>query len=293
LWDFLKAMKSGAESAVYEFDDFRLDAGRRLLWSDGQPLPLTPKAFDTLLYLVRNAGKTIDKDELMAAIWPDTVVEENNLNKNISILRRRLQEKPGEHRFIATVPGKGYRFVASVVAISGNGVPTAEQVPSDGKLRDLVPLRVNGPAEVSRLHSLSHRHWLLSALTITLIVAGSYLVRGRGFLNSDRHSENVESHQLYLLGRYTALKLTPQDHYKAIEYFHKAIEKDPNYALAYTGITSAYIRYTLASDGRPSDTMPLAQEAARKAIALDDKLPEAHLALGQVAMFYDWNWEEA
>jgi len=96
-----------------------------------------------------------------------------------------------------------------------------------------------------------------------------------------------------VLGRYTALKLTPQDHFKAIEYFRKAIEKDPNYALAYAGMTSAYMTYTLASDARPTDTMPEAKAAAMKAVELDDELPEAHAALGKVAMFYDWNWTEA
>jgi DNA-binding winged helix-turn-helix (wHTH) protein/Tfp pilus assembly protein PilF len=293
LWDFLKAMKSGTESAVYEFDGFRLDAQRRLLWNCDHPLALTPKIFDTLFYLVTNAGKTVSKDELMAAIWPDTVVEENNLNKNISVLRQLLREKPGEHRFIATVPGHGYRFVASVVKVSGNGIPDVEEVRSEGKPQGLTASRVDAHLKVLRVPSFSHRYWLLSALTVTLVVAGSYLSRGRGSPNPARSPDNVESHQLYLLGRYTALKLTPQDHVKAIEYFRQAIEKDPNYALAYTGITSAYTRYTLASDARPSDTMPLAQAAARKAIALNSALPEAHLALGQVAMFYDWNWDEA
>ncbi len=74
-----------------------------------------PKAFETLLYLVRHSGKVIEKDELMREIWADTIVEENNLTQNISILRRVFGEKPGEHRYIATVPGRGYKFVAKVV----------------------------------------------------------------------------------------------------------------------------------------------------------------------------------
>src|SRR5215813_10341969 len=132
-------MLSNAESVIYEFDDFRIDAGKRLLWHCGKPLALAPKAFDTLLYLVQNAGKTIAKDELMAAIWPDTIVEENNLNKNISALRQLLGEKPGEHRFIATVPGKGYKFVASVVESSVSGTQHVVVVASDGTLPSLIP----------------------------------------------------------------------------------------------------------------------------------------------------------
>lgn len=99
----------------YEFEGFRLDGAKRLLTKgNGEPLAVTPKVFDTLIYLVRNSGKVIGKDELMREVWPDTIVEENNLSQNISILRRILGEKPGEGRFIATVPGRGFRFVPLV-----------------------------------------------------------------------------------------------------------------------------------------------------------------------------------
>jgi DNA-binding winged helix-turn-helix (wHTH) protein len=80
-------------------------------------LPLTSKAFDTLLFLVEHRGELIDKATLMTGIWPNVVVEENNLNQNISLLRRVLGECPGEYRFIVTVPGHGYCFVASVSTI--------------------------------------------------------------------------------------------------------------------------------------------------------------------------------
>lgn len=100
---------------VYGFGDFRLHPGKRLLLGcDGKPVLLTPKAYDTLAYLVERAGDVIHKDELMQAIWPDTAVEENNLTQNIFLLRRALGEGRGEHRYIATVPGRGYQFVAGV-----------------------------------------------------------------------------------------------------------------------------------------------------------------------------------
>ena len=100
---------------VYEFDDFRVDPGRRLLLGrDGRPLPLTPKIFDTLIYLIQNSDVVLGKETLMSAIWADTAVEENNLNQCISALRRVLGEKRAEHRYIVTVPGRGYRFVAHV-----------------------------------------------------------------------------------------------------------------------------------------------------------------------------------
>jgi len=103
------------QTQIYEFGEFRLDASKRLLLRDnGESVPLTPKVFDTLLYLLQHVGKIIEKDELMHEIWTDTIVEENNLSQNISILRRILGEKRGEHRFIATIPGQGFKFVASV-----------------------------------------------------------------------------------------------------------------------------------------------------------------------------------
>jgi DNA-binding winged helix-turn-helix (wHTH) protein/TolB-like protein len=106
---------SEAKSSIYEFADFRVDAAKRLLKRcDGEAIPLTPKVFDTLLYLVEHRGVVLDKNDLMLAIWPDTVVEENNLNQSISALRRVLGENRGENRYIATVPGRGYRFVAEV-----------------------------------------------------------------------------------------------------------------------------------------------------------------------------------
>jgi serine/threonine-protein kinase len=110
---------------VYGFGDFRLDPGRRLLLGrDGTPISLKPKAYDTLAYLVDHAGAVVHKDELMQAIWPDTVVEENNLTQNIALLRRTLGEGHGEHRYIATVPGRGYQFVAGVEEIAVHRPPT-------------------------------------------------------------------------------------------------------------------------------------------------------------------------
>ncbi len=98
----------------YEFDSFRLEPSKRLLWRDGQTVSLMPKAFEVLLVLVRRHGQTVTKHELLDTVWHDTAVEENNLNVNISALRKVFGEKPHEHHFIVTVPGVGYQFVADV-----------------------------------------------------------------------------------------------------------------------------------------------------------------------------------
>ena len=90
----------------------------RLLACEGVPVSLTPKAFETLVFLVRNQGRILTKDELLKQIWPDAFVEEVNLALNISTVRKALGENPHDCRFIATVPGRGYRFIAEVRKIA-------------------------------------------------------------------------------------------------------------------------------------------------------------------------------
>jgi len=103
------------ESAnFYEFDSFQIDARRRLLFHEGRPVRVTPKAFEILLGLVRSGGRVISKDELMTTIWPNCFVEEGNLAQNIFLLRRVLGERKNEHKYIITIPGVGYRFAPYV-----------------------------------------------------------------------------------------------------------------------------------------------------------------------------------
>src|SRR5580704_60994 len=102
------------ESCIYEFEPFRLDPLERLLLKEGQVIALTPKGLDLLLVLVRNAGRVVDKEELMREVWRDTFVEENNLTVNISALRKTLGNGSSDQRYIQTVPRRGYRFAASV-----------------------------------------------------------------------------------------------------------------------------------------------------------------------------------
>jgi DNA-binding winged helix-turn-helix (wHTH) protein len=98
----------------YIFGSFRLDAQARSLTHKGGAITITPKVFDILYLLVRNAGEVVDKEQFFREIWPGTIVEESNLSQNIFVLRRLLKDE-GDHRpFIVTVPGRGYRFVSTV-----------------------------------------------------------------------------------------------------------------------------------------------------------------------------------
>lgn len=102
------------QKRYFEFGEFQLDVRERSLLRNGEAVQVTPKAFDTLVILVENAGSLVEKDEMMRAVWPDSFVEEIGLARNISVLRKVLGEDPGEQQFIETVPKRGYRFKAQV-----------------------------------------------------------------------------------------------------------------------------------------------------------------------------------
>src|SRR5258707_2383672 len=99
---------------VYKFGAFCLEVANRLLLQDGEPVQLTPKAFDTLLALVRRNGRVVKKDELLTEVWPDTFVEEATLAQNIFTLRKALGQSGDGPQYIETIPRHGYRFAAEV-----------------------------------------------------------------------------------------------------------------------------------------------------------------------------------
>ena len=105
----------------YEFGPFRVNPEKQVLLRDGEPVPVTPKIFETLLVLVRHSREDVSKDDLMKELWPDSFVEEANLSQNIFMLRKALGDTPEERRYIVTLPGKGYRFIAEVRSVMQDG----------------------------------------------------------------------------------------------------------------------------------------------------------------------------
>src|SRR5437867_740948 len=101
---------------AFQFGPFRIDTEERLLFRGEEMVPLTPKAIETLLALVSNPGRVLEKDELMKLIWQDSFVEEGGLARNISLVRKALGETADEVRYIETIPKRGYRFVAAIEA---------------------------------------------------------------------------------------------------------------------------------------------------------------------------------
>ena len=127
------------EARAYGFGPFRLLPGERILRRGDRILPLPPKAFDTLLLLVRHPGHLMSKSELMKALWPDSFVEEVNLANNISLLRKTLGDTAAAGGYIQTVPKLGYRFLPAVTSIWGRGsaAPStpAEDAPAERVMR--------------------------------------------------------------------------------------------------------------------------------------------------------------
>jgi TolB-like protein/DNA-binding winged helix-turn-helix (wHTH) protein/Tfp pilus assembly protein PilF len=166
---------------VYEFGPFRLDAAERLLWRDGEVVPLQPKVFDLLLVLVERHGRLLEKDELMKAVWPDTIVEEVNLANNISILRKTLSEN-GE-RFIETAPKRGYRFVASVREIveESVGLGRGRQSESLNVIEEPHSVTANGATAIARItwggslitRLRSHKRSAVAAMAVLVVAAAT------------------------------------------------------------------------------------------------------------------------
>ncbi len=443
----------------FQFGEFRLYPTENLLLREDTAIPLAPKAFDILLYLVQNSGRLVKRESLMEAIWPDSFVEETNLTVNISLLRKTLDTTPEGQPYIETVPRKGYRFNATVteceedneskfrksnesvtpqaasqsqdlgaaaaVAEAQAGTPSATthlaappMVPasmpwktsatrvffltvllvvivvgllyfwSHSKAHSatvsasersiaILPFRPLNTApedeylglgmtdalitRLSNLHKIivrpvgAVRKYATAddpvvagrQLAVQSVLEGSVQRSGNGTRvtvrlwrvpdgellwgdtfeekSSDMFSvedsisqkvanaltinltgdeqkqflrpftENSEAYQLYMKGRFFSSKRTVEGVKKSIEYYQQAIEADPKYALAYTGLADSY---TLAGSYGysilpPKEAMPQAEAAAAKALSIDDSLAEAHASLGYIKFTYDWDWAGA
>jgi eukaryotic-like serine/threonine-protein kinase len=123
----LKARMSQSAQVLYEFGPFRLDPSQELLAEGTRKVPLTPKAYQTLIVLVENRGRTLAKDELLQKVWPDAFVEEATLAQNIFTLRKQLRDDRETALYIETVPKRGYRFVAEVRQVQPAVTPVQPQ----------------------------------------------------------------------------------------------------------------------------------------------------------------------
>jgi len=432
-----------------------LDPVKRLLLRDGELVSLTPKAFDTLFVLVQESGRVLEKDALMQHVWPNSFVEENNLTVNISMLRKVLGENRGENRYILTVPGKGYSFVADVrewwdteadlvieertrerlvleqeetqpvattttmtegagttLALSAKGLnrwrshirvialglllvglvsaaaayflpprklPSAptpmlakrsiavlpfrliSNKPDEQHLgmgiADIVITRLSNikqlivrPTSAIRKYNAPEQDGVVAGqeLQVDSVLLGSVqqqdgriritvqlinvqngaslwaekfdeqmtnifavqdriselvtqalavkLTRSDEEMLAKRYTHDADAYQLYLKGRDQWEKRSKENLERSIDFFKQALEKDPNFALAYAGLADSYAM--LASGGgeysmQTRDAISNARNAVMEALRRDESLAEVHTSLGIIHLNYDWDWANA
>jgi DNA-binding winged helix-turn-helix (wHTH) protein/Flp pilus assembly protein TadD len=352
------------EKISYEFGSFLVDLQERAVRRGGKLLLLTPKVFDILLVLIQNPGRILTKDEIMKQVWPDAIVEESNLARNVSTLRKALGDEPDRHQFIETIPWRGYRFVAevrelreeedaidslAVLPLVNEGQDQAAEYLSDGiteslihqlsllsnlkvmsrysvfqyKVRDrketlpeaktvgnvlgvravltgririvdnivLVGVELVDASDNRHLWGAQYNRELSSIVTLQETISQQIAEQLKPKLTSKdrqrlatRQTENPEAYRLYLKGRHFSNKLTLEGVQKGVELFQQSIEKDPAYALAYTGLSSCF-----ALLNQPVE----ARKAAMKALELDPSLGEVHASLGFYKFLYDWDFAGA
>lgn len=155
----------------YEFPPFRINATEKILLREGERIPLTPKAFETLLILVERHGHIVEKHNLMQMVWPDATVEENNLNQNISAIRKALGESSLAQHFIETLPRRGYRFIADVQEISADPIQHTATITAENTLS---PSQPSLPAP----NRFPHLTLLAIASFIVIVLIGIFFLVG-------------------------------------------------------------------------------------------------------------------
>ena len=170
----MSTLETRTERSLYEFGGFRVDPVRRRLLRSHEQVALTPKAFSILLILLERRGDVVEKDELIQLVWPDTFVTEANLTQNISSLRKALGERANDHRYVVTVPGRGYSFVADVIEIPRE--PTGEFLIASL----LPPEAVAAPVDPEPVPRIASPDTALSRTTPDLPVATRPFLNPRG-----------------------------------------------------------------------------------------------------------------
>jgi DNA-binding winged helix-turn-helix (wHTH) protein/Tfp pilus assembly protein PilF len=280
---------------TWRFESFELDREHRSLRLHGTPVAVTPKAFDVLALLVERHGQLVSKEEMLKTLWPDSYVEEGNLSVHISLLRKRLGDNAEVHRFILTVPGRGYQFVAPVTQVT-NVPPAAgpETAPAAAEV-------ARRPEIVWRRDESARRAWRWWAPTAACVLAAlAWTFADRVFSRPASTVATVakpeispEAQRLYQRGRYLLGKRTAQALRRGITHFESALERDRQFASAHSGLADAYSMLGYFGFAAPRDVLPRAQAAAAQALALDPHSAAAHTSRAYILHRYEWRFGDA
>ena len=383
------------KSLTFKFGEIEVQEGEFALSLGGASVPVEPKAFRVLLYLLRNPGRVVSKDEILIAVWDDCSVSDNSLTRSIATLRRLMHDDSREPRYIATVPTVGYRFVCPVLASEGTphertgqllsetvsfpahleterttasarfldsivvlplknaGVLPAIEYLCDGITESLINSlsQLNGlrvvprttafrykdakidPAEIGRelrvrvalvgflsqrgerliiclelidathesqLWGVSYDYPLEDILSVQAEVAADISATLRLRLSEEekkrlakRPTRSREAYHFYLRAMHWGNKWTPEGLGKGIEYIRRALDLDPAYAEAWTGLAYLYVLAGIMGGASPTETFPRARAAAQQALDIDDRETGAHASLAFVKLVYDWDWQGA
>lgn len=257
----------------YEFDKFRLIPEERQLLREGEPVPLTPKAFDLLLAMVEQPGRLLAKEALLERVWANTFVEENNLADNISRLRKSLGESQNGEKFIETVPRRGYRFVAAVTSANGGSLASDRDRPVEPQVL---------PGRRSPRRRLG---WV--ALVVLAPVLAGFLIWLQMRFSTHAEARNLEFKGSFYYGQWTEPEIR-----KGIALYERAIAMEPDSSNLQNGLCVGWL---FLSDlyAAPRETMPKAKAANARALERDPANGWAHASRGLIAAQYDWDWVTA
>ncbi len=284
---------------LYEFGPFRVDPARETLLKEGVSVPLTPKTFQILLVLVRHGKEIVTKEDLMKTVWPDTFVEEANLSRNIFMLRKALGETAQDHRYIVTVPGRGYRLAENVHLLPGQEFAIAAATHSKVQIdvKETRPWKWIALAAVLVLalaaglwRMLSHRRAVLSAKD-TVVLADFANSTGdavfdetlrQGLAIQLRQSPYLSlisdqriSHTLRLMGHTADARLTP-------ELARQVCERTGSTAVLDGSITPLGSQYVLALQAKSCRTGEVLDQEQVQAAKKEDVLN----AMSQIASHF-------
>ena len=381
-------MTANSRPPDYRFGRCELQPAAQRLLVDGEPVAVGPRAFDLLVALVERAGQLVSKTELLDRVWPGLVVEENNLQVQVSALRKILGPEA-----IATVPGRGYRFTLPLAP--AGGPPTLAEAPrplaamaadppsiavlpfvnmsddaaneyfADGLSEELLNVlsKIRGLRVASRTSAFSFKGanvdipTVAQKLNVGTVLEGSVRKSGsrvriaaqlvevatdshlwsqtydreledifavqddiaqavvtemRGALMQEGaaapgsaqvtaevqsavkgRSRNAEAYRLHLQGSFFMNRYNEEDMTKAIGYFRRAVDLDPEYALAWASLSSCHLEQGASGWVPFAEGAERARVAGRRALEVEPDLAAGHGALGSVHMYYDWDWKAA
>jgi DNA-binding winged helix-turn-helix (wHTH) protein/Flp pilus assembly protein TadD len=267
-------------SQVYEMGEFRVDAAqRRLFTKSGARVSLSSRAFELLLYLVRHPGELLDKNQLMDAVWPNTAVEENNLNQSISALRKALGERPGDHKYLVTEPGRGYRLVVPIKAIE-HAAPQLDTptIPANVRRKNVaVAVAIGAALGTAVLMWVSLRDNStrdpLQAGDSAIPAAQEAYRRARAYAERTTRSE--------------------ADIQNAILAFEEAVRLDPSFAKAWAQLSRRHANLIAISYDRSPERRAAAQAALRKAMELAPDTFDTQMARGYYVFRVEVDLREA